>query len=226
MDVSQGILESFLGHWEIFFNVFVKFLWICVFFGVSPNEMLGSHDSDGRNTPDNVRQLQHNQGFFESRLFRAQKPCFWTSRWGRKRRKTQRTLIILIDLDVLGNTWCMPAFLGVWVHVSLLDYQGVIFFWNKTTWVLFRLRYRMPTGSTTSPAVPLFRWVAWHGGVHFQMQRASTGYVSIFLMLNIQCYYGMRHTTLYWCIISAVPVTACGSGAALCLQSLEQAVTK
>ena len=31
MDVSQGILESFLGHWEIFFNVFVKFLWICVF---------------------------------------------------------------------------------------------------------------------------------------------------------------------------------------------------
>ena len=30
----------------------------------------------------------------------------------------------------------------------------------------------------------------------------------VFLMLSIQCYYGMRHTTLYYCIISAVPVTS------------------
>lgn len=74
---------------ERFFSMFSSNFCEFVFFGgVSPNEMLGSHDSDGRNKPDNVRQLQHNQGFFESRLFRAQKPCFWTLRWGRKRRKT------------------------------------------------------------------------------------------------------------------------------------------
>ena len=139
---SQGILESFLGNRD--FLVYVgRIIFFCEFC-----------NRDWR-------------GFSQ---WNAGIPQFWRQKQAYQGSSGLRSLAFgprggegdITEPNKLGCTWdvlgtcqffcCMFPFL----RTKESSWR------NGTPWALFRLRHCMPTGSTTSPAVPLFRWVAWH----------------------------------------------------------------